>query len=116
MKDILEVIKSNTEILRKAMSRIQFTAEELLKKPKLQIVRNCDDFGKHQNDFEKRCCFRDQIEHIGVGTEYGSGEEVKVKMQSGKTAIYRLFSERYDYTFDDTGQKNWKYLFIKYEL
>lgn len=73
------------------------------------------DFGKHQNDFEHGCCFRDQIKHIGEGTQYGDGEEVRVKMQSGRTAIYRLYSERYNYVFEDTGQRNWRYHFVRYE-
>lgn len=85
--------------------------------PRLQqpVVRCSADFGEHPNDFEHRCCFIEQIAHIGEGTKYGTGEEVKVKMQSGKTAIYKLFSERYNYTFDDTGQKNWRYHFVRYE-
>ena len=74
-----------------------------------------DDYGAHPNDFEHRCCFKDQIERIGEGTQEGSGEEVKVKMQSGRIAIYRLFSERYNYAFDNTGQRNWRYHFVKYE-
>lgn len=78
-------------------------------------VRRSADFGKHPNDFEHRCCFREQIDHIGEGTKYGNGEEVNVKMQSGKTAIYKLFAERYNYTFEDTGQKNWRYHFVRYE-
>src|SRR5574344_2083003 len=87
------------------------------KKPALNkpVVRCSVDFGKHLNDFEHRCCFREQIDHIGEGTKYGNGEEVKVKMQSGKTAIYKLFAERYNYTFEDTGQKNWRYHFVRYE-
>jgi len=73
------------------------------------------DYGAHSSDFEHQCCFRDQIEHIGEGTREGDGEEVKVKMQSGRTAIYRLFSERYNYTFENTGQRNWRYHFVEYE-
>lgn len=76
--------------------------------------RSRDDYGKHPNDFERRCCFVDQIIHVGEGTKKGDGEEVMVKMQSGKTAIYLLFSERYNYIFENTGQRNWKYLFLKY--
>ena len=77
--------------------------------------RTRDDFGEHPNDFEHTCCFKHQIEHIGVGTKNGDGEEVRVTMESGKIAIYRLFSERYNYTFEDTGQKNWRYHFVRYE-
>lgn len=73
------------------------------------------DFGKHKNDFEHRCKFRDQILKIGRGTKHGDGEEVEVDMRSGKTAIFKLYSERYNYVFEDTGQKNWRYLFVGYK-
>ena len=76
--------------------------------------RQRTDFGKHPNDFEHRCKFREQIIDIGSGARYGDGEEVLVEMQSGKQAVYRLFSERYNYTFEDTGQRNWRYHFVKY--
>jgi hypothetical protein len=78
-------------------------------------VRCSTDFSEHPNDFEHKCCFKDQIEEIGRGTKYGSGELVEVDMQSGKTAIYQLFSERYNPVFTDTGQRNWKYHFVKYK-
>lgn len=77
--------------------------------------RNSDDFGSHPNDFEHRCCFRDQIVSIGSGTKHGDGEEVTVAMQSGKTAVYRLYAERCDYSADDTGQRHWRYHFVKYK-
>jgi hypothetical protein len=77
-------------------------------------ARTRDDYGKHPNDFEHRCCFREQIKDIAEGTEYGTGETVLVKMQSGKLAEYKLFAERYNYTFEDTGQKNWRYHFVRY--
>lgn len=72
-----------------------------------------DDFGTHPNDFEHRCCFIDQIKNIGKGIKHGNGEEVEVPMQSGETAIFRLFATRYNGT--DTGQKNWKFHFVKYK-
>lgn len=77
--------------------------------------RTRDDYGAHELDFQHRCKFIEQIRDIGEGTKYGDGEEVRVNMQSGKTAIYKLFSERYNYTFEDTGQKNWYYHFVRYE-
>lgn len=78
--------------------------------------RHSVDFGKNPLDFEHSCCFREQIEDIGKGTKNGNGEIVRVAMKSGKTGLFRLFSERVNYTFGDTGQRNWKYLFIGYEL
>jgi len=79
--------------------------------------RTAKDFGKHSNDFQHKVKFPDQIRNIGRGTKYGNGEEVEVDMQSGKTAIYKLYSDTdgFGITADDTGQKNWKYLFIKYK-
>jgi hypothetical protein len=85
-----------------------------IKKLNQPIERVHSDFGKHTNDFEISCCFRDQIAHIGEGTLDGNGEYVKVKMQSGKTAIYKLFSERFNPIFEDTGQMHWKYHFVRY--
>lgn len=66
-------------------------------------------------DFEHRCCFRHQIVDIGRGTLQGDGEVVEVDMQSGKVAIFQLTSFRYNHTFDDTGQRNWCYKFIRYK-
>ena len=77
--------------------------------------RDKDDYGKHPSDFKHDCCFRHQILRIGRGIKYGNGELVDVEMQSGKTAIYQLYAGRYNYIFDDTGQKNWRFLFIKYK-
>ena len=77
--------------------------------------RKESDFGNHPLDFEHKCCFREQIIDIGEGTKYGDGEIILVKMKSGKTANYRLLSERYSYTFENTGLKNWKYLFLSYD-
>lgn len=77
--------------------------------------RKRDDFGLHPNDFEHRCCFKHQIYKIGRGTKAGGGELVEVDMQSGKTAIYKLYSDRVSYAFDDTGQRHWKYLFVRYK-
>jgi len=77
--------------------------------------RTGEDFGKHELDFEHRCKWRDQIVDIGEGTGHGDGEEVKVAMQSGRIGVFKLYSECYNYTFEDTGQKNWRYHFVKYE-
>lgn len=82
------------------------------RKPK---ERTAADFGKHPNDFEHRCCFREQVVGIGRGIKYGNGELVDVDMQSGKTAIYKLFAERVDWSADDTGQRHWRYLFVRYK-
>lgn len=79
--------------------------------------RTAADFGKHPNDIEHRVKFPEQIRDIGRGTKYGAGEIVEVDMRSGKTALYKLFSDTdgFGITADDTGQKNWKYLFIDYK-
>lgn len=69
----------------------------------------------HPIDFEHRCCFRHQIVDIGRGTQYGDGEEVEVEMESGRIAIFQLTSERCNYAFGDTGQRNWHYKFICYK-
>jgi len=73
--------------------------------------RTRSDFGQHPADFEHICCFVEQIEHIGKGTKYGNGEEVIVKMQSGKFARFILFSMPYN-VWSGTGQKNWRYHFV----
>lgn len=67
---------------------------------------------KYQLDFEHRCCWRHQLEYVGL--EDGSGEIVFVPMKSGKTARYKATSERYNHLFTDTGQKNWKFEFQGY--
>jgi hypothetical protein len=36
-------------------------------------------------------------------------------MQSGRIARYKVTSERFSYTFDDTGQRNWLWQFQGYE-
>lgn len=79
--------------------------------------RTRDSFGKHPNDFQHRVKFPEQIKNIGRGTKYGDGEIVEVDMKSGKTALYKLFSDTdgFGITADDTGQKNWKYLFVVYK-
>jgi hypothetical protein len=84
------------------------------KEEKMTPKRSRDDYGKHPNDFEHKCCFKEQIIKIGEGTKDGSGEELTIKMESGKIAIFQLFSERYNYTGDYTGQRNWRYHFVKY--
>ena len=43
------------------------------------------------------------------------GEIVLVPMQSGRIARYKVTSERFSYTFDDTGQRNWLWQFQGYE-
>lgn len=82
------------------------------RKPK---ERTRDNYGDHPNDFEHTCAFPDQIRNIGRGTKNGSGEEVEVDMQSGQTAIYRLFADRVDFSADDTGQRHWRYCFVRYK-
>lgn len=78
-------------------------------------IRRESDFGNHPLDFERKCCFKEMIQAIGEGTGYGEGEIVKVKMKSGKTANFQLYADRYCYVFEDTGLKNWKYLFLNYD-
>ena len=66
-------------------------------------------------DFEHKCCFHHQVSHIGKGLIEGSGEIVLVPMKSGRVARYRVTSERYNFVFEDTGQKNWFWKFLGYE-
>lgn len=60
------------------------------------------------------CMFRHQIEHIAEGLKNGEGEEVRVKMESGKTAIYRVYAERDTYGLEDVGLRNWHFRFVRY--
>lgn len=89
--------------------------KNLFKKEILPEERTVDNFGEHPNDFEHRCCFQHQIQNIGKRITGVYGEIIEVTMQSGNTAIYKLFHERFSYSGEDTGQKNWKFLFIKYK-
>lgn len=77
--------------------------------------RKREDYGLHPNDFEHRCCFKHQIINQGKGTKSGGGEIVEIDMESGKIALYKLYSDRVSYVFEDTGQRHWKYLFIGYK-
>ncbi len=70
---------------------------------------------KHPLDFEHLCCFHHQIAKIGEGIKHGNGELIRVPMKSGKIAVYKLTSERYNVVFEDTGQRNWFFKFIGYE-
>ena len=86
-----------------------------MKNHKKLNIRLESDFGNHPLDFQHKCCFKEQILHIGEGTMYGHGELVKVKMSSGKIAKYHLYADRHCYVFENTGLKDWKYLFSYYE-
>lgn len=81
----------------------------------LQKNRKLSSFGKDQRDFKHVCCFKHQIINIGQEIEDGNGETVKIPMVSGKVALFRLFSEKYDSAFEYTGQRNWYFLFLRYE-
>lgn len=69
---------------------------------------------KYNLDFVHRCAFREQIIGIGKGIRYGNGEISEVPMQSGKIALYKVTSERYNVMSSDTGQKNWYFKFQGY--
>lgn len=70
---------------------------------------------KYGLDLEYRCCFRHQIVGIGEGIKNGSGEIARIPMKSGKTALYKVTSERFNYSSaDDTGQRNWHFEFQGY--
>lgn len=60
------------------------------------------------------CMFRHQIEHIAEGVKNGEGEEVRVKMESGKTAIYRVHAIRTNYGLEDVGLRDWYFHFVRY--
>lgn len=69
---------------------------------------------KYGLDFEHKCCFRHQIDSIGKGVRNGNGEIALIEMTSGKTAKYRVTSERYNMAFEATGQRNWLFEFQGY--
>ena len=69
---------------------------------------------KYDLDFEHRCCFPEQVIGIGEGLKYGCGEIVRVLMQSGKIALYKVTSRRVNYSADDTGQRHWLFEFQGY--
>lgn len=80
---------------------------------KLELKRSDDSFLKHPMDFGFRCVFESQLDRNHYrGLKNGNGL-VEVPLQSGRVGIYKVFSERYDYLFSDTGQKNFYFVFIK---
>lgn len=67
---------------------------------------------KYGLDFEHRCCFLDQIEHIGTGIQERFGQQkTTVEMQSGRTAEYIVEMGGY---YSGTGQHDWKFTFQRY--
>jgi len=68
--------------------------------------------GNKHLDFEHRCCFRGQLDYKDLID--GNGEIVEVPMESGKIGLYKVTSERYNVLFDDTGQRNWFFKFLRY--
>jgi len=64
-------------------------------------------------DFERRCCFWEQVHKIGRGIRDDWGDQdVEVPMHSGKTALYRL--TKHDNSYGGTGQKIWRFTFLRY--
>lgn len=63
-------------------------------------------------DFELTCIWRNQLKFNFYTKD--KKEYAEVPMQSGKTALYEMTSERFNYVFEDTGQKNFYFKFIKY--
>lgn len=64
-------------------------------------------------DFEHRCCFWDQVRHIGRGIQDDwSAQSVEVPMRSGQTALYQL--TKHDNQYGGTGQKIWRFQFQGY--
>lgn len=69
---------------------------------------------KSSLDFEHRCVFIEQLSAYR-GLKQGDGETVEVPMESGKIGLYEVTSERYNIVFDDTGQRNFYFKFLKYK-
>ncbi len=68
---------------------------------------------KYNLDFEHKCCFWDQVLPICSGLTPGLKDDlVKVKMDSGKTALYLVEKDTANY--GGTGQRDWKFTFQKY--
>lgn len=63
-------------------------------------------------DFEQRCLFPSQITYKMYRDGYK--QLAYVPMQSGRIGLYKVESERCDYSADDTGQRNLKFTFIKF--
>lgn len=85
----------------------------LVSRWKLYLARRAAK--KYKLDFEHKCCFYEQICHIGEGIKYGTGEIARIPMQSGKIALYKVTATRLDNIFQDTGQRNWYFEFQGYE-
>lgn len=68
---------------------------------------------KYNLDFEYKCQFWEQVSPMCSGLTCGLQDDlVKVKMQSGKTALYLVEKDTADY--GGTGQRNWRFTFQKY--
>ena len=83
--------------------------QELLRKKRAE-----DSFLKHPMDFGFNCIFKSQLDskHY-IGLKEGNGEFVKIPLKSKRVGLYKVFSERVNYTFSDTGQKNYYFIFIE---
>lgn len=66
---------------------------------------------KYDLDFVKTCMFRHELSHIS-GVRQGAGEIVKIPMESGKTGLYKVTSEMFNY--GGTGQRDWYFEFQGY--
>lgn len=63
-------------------------------------------------DFEQRCLFPEQLTYRMYWEI--DRQLAEVPMQSGRIALYEVHTERCDYSADDTGQRHWKFKFIKF--
>jgi hypothetical protein len=63
-------------------------------------------------NFEQRCLFPEQLTYKMY--REGNKQFAYVPMQSGRTGLYEVHTERCDYGADDTGQRHWKFIFIRF--
>lgn len=68
---------------------------------------------KYNLDFVKKCYFSYQLYRNFSGLKNGTGEIVKVPMESGKIGLYKVNSDRSNY--GNTGQYDWYFKFQGYE-
>jgi len=61
-------------------------------------------------DFVLKCCFFHQVSHY-KNLKSDGGKNVEVPFKSDRIGIYNVSCERYNYMFDNTGQKNWYFKF-----
>lgn len=78
-------------------------------------VLDWNDFGESKMDIEYDVVLDTKYKILDLELKMEHGELVRIKMQGGRVAIYQLLSRNYNTVFDNTGQNDWRFLFLKYE-